>query len=91
MYGIDLIIPDITYLLNNRDKVKGFVLTHRHEDHIGALPYILKQLNVPVYGLKLTLELVKSKLGEQKVLLLMADSTNVERVVTIDTSTYGFL
>ena len=67
MYGVDLIIPDITYLINNRKIVKGFFLTHGHEDHIGALPYILKQLNVPVYGTKLTLGLVKSKLEEHNI------------------------
>ena len=61
MYGVDLIIPDITYLINNSKRVKGFFLTHGHEDHIGALPYILKQLNVPVYGTKLTLGLVDRK------------------------------
>src|SRR6266536_2794469 len=64
LLGVDIIVPDITYLLENKSEVKGIFLTHGHEDHIGALPFILPYLNVPVYGSTFTLALVKNKLEQ---------------------------
>lgn len=85
MLGIDCVIPDISYLKENRSKVKGFVITHGHEDHIGALPYILKELNVPVYSTKLTIALIRHKLGEHRLL----DSAKLFVVKHGDTVPFG--
>ena len=85
MLGIDLVIPDVTYLKRNIDKVKAFVITHGHEDHIGALPYILKELNVPVYGTRLTIALIENKLREHELL----DSTKRHTVQFSDVIDFG--
>ena len=68
MLGIDLVIPDVSYLKDHIEKVKGFVITHGHEDHIGALPYVLKEMNLPIYTTKLTMGIIENKLKEHNLL-----------------------
>lgn len=92
MLGIDVVIPDVTYLIKNKDKVKGIFLTHGHEDHIGALPYVLKQINVPVFGTKLTLGMVESKLKEHGLLSsTVLRRVNPKDVVKLDNIAVEFI
>lgn len=81
MPGVDLVIPDTTYLVNNKDRVRGIVLTHGHEDHIGAMPYVMKDLNVPVFGTKLTLALVEGKLREAKLENFQLNAVTPKQVI----------
>lgn len=85
MLGVDLVIPDFSYLTKNREKFKAMVITHGHEDHIGAIPYVLKELNVPIYGTRLTLGLIKNKLEEHK----LVRSTSLKCVKSGDVITIG--
>jgi ribonuclease J len=92
MFGIDLVIPDTSYLVKNIDRVKGIFLTHGHEDHIGALPYVLRDVNVPVYGTKLTLGIVETKLKEHGLLSVVELKTVAPRdIVKLDNISVEFI
>ena len=85
MPGVDMVIPDLNYLKENSDKVKSIVLTHGHEDHIGAMPFFLRDFNIPVYGTNFTIELLKEKLREHNLL----ENTNLRKVQAGDTTEFG--
>ena len=85
MLGIDLVIPDFTYLIKNKEKIRGLVITHGHEDHIGSIPYLLKEINVPIYATKLTAGLIKNKLEEHR----LVESTKMTIVEQGETVNFG--
>ncbi len=89
--GVDIVIPDISYLIANKDKVKAVILTHGHEDHIGALPFVLGQVNVPIYGSRLTLALVESKMKEFEKIKYKAISVKPKNVLKLGSFTIEFI
>lgn len=91
MPGIDLVIPDTTYLVQNRDKIRGVVLTHGHEDHIGGLPFLLKEVNVPVYGTKLALTLAENKMRENNVNSYIFNSVKPSSVIKLGCFSVEFI
>ena len=91
MLGIDLVIPDISYLIENKDKIKAIVLTHGHEDHIGALPYVLKKINVPVYGTRLTLGILEGRLKENGVDSSMLHPVMQGDIINVGCFSVGFI
>ncbi len=91
MPGVDLVIPDVTYLTQNKNKIRGMIITHGHEDHIGAIPYILKDLNVPIYGTKLTLTLIENKIREHKINDAVLNCVNVGSVIKLGCFSVEFI
>ncbi|MBR5900640.1 MAG: ribonuclease J [Clostridia bacterium] len=91
MPGVDLVIPDTTYLVQNKSKIRGIVITHGHEDHIGSLPYVLKEFNAPVYGTKLTLTLIENKLKEHKINDASLNCVNAGSVVKLGCFSVEFI
>ena len=92
LYGIDLVIPDVSYLEKNADKLRGFVITHGHEDHIGAIPYVFKQVNAPIYCTKLTQALIENKLKENRMQnLVKINCIQAKDVVKIGCFTIEFI
>lgn len=91
MMGVDLVIPDITYLINNRQKIKAIILTHGHEDHIGALPYVLQDIKVPIFGSKLTCALVENKFREHKKVACKPNVVKSGQIIKIGNFTIEFL
>lgn len=91
MPGVDLVIPDVTYLAQNKSKIRGFVITHGHEDHIGSLPYILKEINAPIYGTKLTLTLIENKLKEHKLNEVVLNCINAGSTIKLGCFSVEFI
>ena len=91
MLGVDIVIPDITYLLKNKDKVKGIFITHGHEDHIGALPYILKKIDVPVYGTRFSIGLIEAKLKEHKLNTVKLNVVTPKQIIKLKNISVEFV